>query len=139
MLPSNLSVNRTSIDAQVAGQHNWLTIVCREFARAPPAFADSSPTIFFSRTLVNARRTLSELLANTGERSTLVEFARIRVEFAANWRTVCQKMFKTSTDSGEGGVNFTPNPNLNPNPDPNPNQSKRQKYLQLGLIRANVT
>jgi hypothetical protein len=40
-----------------------------------------------------------EHLANTGERSrSLPEFARIRVEFATNWRTVRQKMFSTWID-----------------------------------------
>ena len=58
----------------------------------------NSPTVrqlFFSRTLANDWRTHGELSR------TLAEFARIRAEFAANWRTVRQKsVFIKSFSSG---------------------------------------
>ena len=72
----------------VRREHGRIRANTGEFAANSREFADCSPTFFFCEHW----RTIGEQSANSREhwRSSR-EFARIRAEFAANWRTVRQK------------------------------------------------
>ena len=107
------------------------TIVRREFGRTRAnspgfaansrEFANCSPT-FFSR---EHWRTIGEHSANSREhwRSSR-EFARIRAEFAANWRTVRQK--SVFIKSFSSGFKYSAN-------DCSPRTIVRRERLGLGL------